>query len=50
MTKNELYNQEVWIEWVGQDEKNPAHGETLLTVFVNVFKPHYFFLMKQQLY
>ena len=34
MTKNELYAPEVWIEMLRKIDKNPAHGETPLTVLL----------------
>ena len=44
LTKNELYDpkSKVWIEMVAKIDKNPAHGEILVTVLVAyVLKPHY---------
>ena len=38
MTKNELYAPEVWTEMIGKIDKNPAHGETLLTVLFMYYK------------
>ena len=36
LTKNELYDpkSKMWLDIVGKIDKNPAHGETLLTVLV----------------